>query len=72
VDLSIRAGEAVAIVGPRGRQIDLMMIAAGWKKPLRAGRRRRRDLTRMNEDALALFRRHHIGIVFQSFHWCRP
>ena len=26
------------------------------------------DLTKMSEDELALFRRHHVGIVFQSFH----
>ena len=26
------------------------------------------DLTRLDEDGLALFRRHHVGIVFQSFH----
>merc|ERR1711969_141381 len=26
------------------------------------------DLTAMNEDALARFRRHHMGVVFQSFH----
>jgi putative ABC transport system ATP-binding protein len=26
------------------------------------------DLTRMNEDALARFRRAHMGVVFQSFH----
>jgi putative ABC transport system ATP-binding protein len=27
-----------------------------------------RDLTAMNEDALARFRRDHMGVVFQSFH----
>jgi putative ABC transport system ATP-binding protein len=27
-----------------------------------------RDLTRLNEDALARFRREHMGVVFQSFH----
>jgi putative ABC transport system ATP-binding protein len=70
VDLSIRAGEAVAIVGPSGAgKSTLMMIAAGLEKATSgrvvvAGQ----DLTRMSEDELALFRRHHIGIVFQSFH----
>ena len=27
-----------------------------------------RDLSAMDEDALARFRRHHMGVVFQSFH----
>jgi putative ABC transport system ATP-binding protein len=70
VDLRIRAGEAVAIVGPSGAgKSTLMMIAAGLEKATSgrivvAGE----DLTAMSEDSLALFRRRHIGIVFQSFH----
>src|SRR5258708_31700762 len=70
VDLSIGAGEAVAIVGPSGAgKSTLMMIAAGLEKATSgrvvvAGH----DLTGMGEDALALFRRRHVGIVFQSFH----
>ncbi|MBI1776023.1 MAG: ABC transporter ATP-binding protein [Proteobacteria bacterium] len=70
VDLAIAAGEAVAIVGPSGAgKSTLMMIAAGLEKATSgkvviAGQ----DLTAMSEDELALFRRRHIGIVFQSFH----
>jgi putative ABC transport system ATP-binding protein len=70
VDLAIGSGEAVAIVGPSGAgKSTLMMIAAGLEKATSgrvvvAGQ----DLTRMNEDELALFRRRHVGIVFQSFH----
>ncbi len=68
--LWLNAGEAVGLIGPSGSGKSTMMaILAGLERPTRgsvavAGR----DLTTMSEDDLALFRRHHIGIVFQSFH----
>ena len=70
IDLSLAAGEAAALVGPSGSgKSTLMMVLAGLERPSEgtvavAGQ----ELTAMGEDALALFRRDNIGIVFQNFH----
>ena len=69
IDVQIGAGETVSIVGPSGAgKSTLMMVAAGLEQPSRgivevAGH----DLTAMNEDQLALFRRDNSGIIFQAF-----
>jgi len=70
VDLSIGAGETVAVVGPSGSgKTSLLMVVGGLERPT-TGRIRiaGTDFTALNEDGLARFRRDHIGIVFQSFH----
>ncbi|HZH28822.1 MAG TPA: ATP-binding cassette domain-containing protein [Azospirillaceae bacterium] len=70
VDLAIGRGERVGVVGPSGSgKSTMMMIMAGLERPT-AGRVvvGGRDLTRMGEDDLALFRRQGVGIVFQAFH----
>ena len=70
VDLTVGAGEAVGIIGPSGSgKTSLLMLLAGLDRPTAgtlsvAGH----DLARMGEDALARFRREHVGIVFQAFH----
>jgi len=70
IDLAIDAGQTVSVVGPSGAgKSTLMMIMAGLERPSSgtvqvAGR----ELTSLSEDALALFRRDHVGIVFQAFH----
>jgi putative ABC transport system ATP-binding protein len=70
VDLAVGTGEAVGIVGPSGSgKTSLLMLLAGLDRPTGgtlsvAGQ----DLTRMDEDALAVFRRETVGIVFQAFH----
>ncbi|WP_230404719.1 ABC transporter ATP-binding protein [Nitratidesulfovibrio sp. HK-II] len=70
VNLSVDAGETVAIVGPSGSgKTTTLMIMAGLERPTGgtvqvAGQ----NLNEMDEDALARFRRAHLGIVFQSFH----
>jgi putative ABC transport system ATP-binding protein len=70
VDLAVHRGESVAVVGPSGSgKSTMMMIVAGLEKPTSGTVRvAGRDLAAMDEDALALFRRESVGIVFQSFH----
>jgi len=70
VSLRVAAGESVGLVGPSGSgKTTLLMVLAGLERPS-AGRVAvaGRDLTTLDEDALARFRRGAIGIVFQSFH----
>ena len=70
ITLAVETGETVALIGPSGSgKSSLLMAASGLEAPT-AGRARiaGTDLTDMDEDALARFRRGAIGIVFQSFH----
>jgi len=70
IDLEIAAGERVALVGASGAgKSSLMMVVAGLEQSTAgsvvvAGQ----ELTAMSEDELALFRREHVGVVFQAFH----
>jgi putative ABC transport system ATP-binding protein len=70
IDLVVDPGETVGVVGPSGSgKSTLMMIIGGLERPS-AGRVvvAGTELGRLNEDALARFRRDAVGIVFQSFH----
>ncbi|MBC7799456.1 MAG: ATP-binding cassette domain-containing protein [Gemmatimonadaceae bacterium] len=70
VDIDVDAGEAVGIVGPSGSgKTSLLMVLAGLERAT-AGSVvvADRELTKLDEDALARFRRETIGIVFQAFH----
>ena len=70
IDLAIAAGETVAVVGPSGSgKSTLLMVLAGLERAS-AGQVTidGTDLGPLSEDALALFRRGRIGIVFQAFH----
>ncbi|HWU27029.1 MAG TPA: ABC transporter ATP-binding protein [Rhizomicrobium sp.] len=70
ITLSIERGETVALLGPSGSgKSSLLMVSAGLEAPSK-GRVKigGTDITCLNEDALARFRRAHVGIVFQSFH----
>ena len=69
VDLEIRRGEAVAVMGPSGcGKSTLLNVVAGLDRPT-AGtvEVHSQDLGTLNETGLALFRRRHIGMVFQFF-----
>jgi len=70
VDLTIPAGATVGLVGPSGSgKSTLLAIVAGLERPTSGSVRvAGRQLERLGEDALALFRRAHVGIVFQAFH----
>ena len=70
VDLEIVPGEAVAVVGPSGSgKSTLLMVIAGLEAATRGQVEvASHDLGSMDEDALAVFRRDNIGIVFQAFH----
>jgi putative ABC transport system ATP-binding protein len=69
VDLEVRSGELVAVMGPSGSgKSTLMHILAGLDKPtsgtvMIAGT----DITRLDDKQLTLLRRNHIGFVFQFF-----
>jgi len=70
VSVRVEAGEAVALIGPSGSgKSSLLMVAAGLEMAT-AGRVSVAGhvLTGLGEDALARFRREHVGIVFQAFH----
>ena len=70
IDLDIAAGETLGIVGPSGSgKSTLLMIMAGLERASSgnvqvAGA----DLSALDEDALARWRRANVGIVFQAFH----
>jgi putative ABC transport system ATP-binding protein len=70
IDLSIPKGQALGLVGPSGSgKSTLLAVMAGLERPT-SGRVRiaGTDFAGLSEDGLALFRRAHVGIVFQSFH----
>ncbi len=69
VDLTIEAGESVAILGPSGSgKSTLLALMAGLDRPTQGevlldGK----PLTPLSEDELAILRRRNIGFVFQNF-----
>ena len=70
IDLVIKQGEAVGLVGPSGSGKSTLLMAMAGLEQIGTGHVKvaGQDLGTMSEDALAHFRGHHIGIVFQSFH----
>ena len=70
VDLSAAPGERLAIMGPSGAgKTSLLMLLAGLERASSGTVRvAGRDLSTLDEDALAAFRRENVGIVFQGFH----
>jgi putative ABC transport system ATP-binding protein len=70
IDLAVAAGEFVAILGESGAgKSTLLNIVAGLDRADRGVVRvAGTDVTAMDDDALARWRRRHVGFVFQSFH----
>jgi putative ABC transport system ATP-binding protein len=70
VGLIVHPGEVVAVVGPSGSgKTSLMMVLAGLQRATSgtivvAGE----DISELDEDQLAKFRRRTLGILFQNFH----
>ena len=70
IDLEVRTGDAIAVVGPSGSgKSTLLMVIAGLERATE-GRVQvlDTDYAGLNEDGLARLRAANIGIVFQSFH----
>ena len=69
VDLTIRAGEFVAVMGPSGSGKSTCMNLLGCLDVPSAGEYRfcGVPVAGLSRDALALLRRHYMGFVFQSF-----
>lgn len=70
INLTVARGETVGVVGPSGSgKTSMLMVIAGLERATGgsvtvAGQ----DVTALDENALALFRRRDVGIVFQDFH----
>lgn len=70
ISLTVQKGETLGLIGPSGSgKSSLLMIMAGLENASSGGISvLGNDLTAMNEDRMARFRRDHMGVVFQSFH----
>jgi putative ABC transport system ATP-binding protein len=70
IDLTVTRGETLGLVGPSGSgKSSLLMLMGGLERAtggqvMALGQ----DMTAMDEDQLARFRRGNMGVVFQSFH----
>lgn len=70
ISLDVPKGETLGLIGPSGSGKSSLLMVMGGLEQATGGSVTAlgRDLTAMNEDALAAFRRDHMGVVFQSFH----
>ncbi|MBT3466695.1 MAG: ATP-binding cassette domain-containing protein [Rhodobacteraceae bacterium] len=70
ISLDIEEGHTVGLVGTSGSGKSSLLMLMGGLEQASGGTIHAlgQDLTAMNEDALALFRRDNMGVVFQSFH----
>ncbi|WP_456390382.1 ABC transporter ATP-binding protein [Profundibacter sp.] len=70
ISLDVARGETLGLIGPSGSGKSSLLMLMGGLEQTTSGEVRAlgHNLTDMDEDALARFRRNHMGIVFQSFH----
>ncbi len=70
INLTVRQGETIGLVGPSGSgKSSLLMLMGGLEQATRGTvSALGRDLTGLDEDTLARFRRDYMGVVFQNFH----
>ncbi len=70
ITLSVGKGETLGLVGPSGSGKSSLLMLMGGLERATAGTVHAlgHDLTAMNEEQLARFRRGNMGVVFQSFH----
>jgi putative ABC transport system ATP-binding protein len=70
ITLDVAKGETLGLVGPSGSGKSSLLMLMGGLERATGGRVSvlGEELTGMDEDALARFRRDHMGVVFQSFH----
>ena len=70
INLSAATSETIGLTGPSGSGKSSLLMLIGGLERATGGTiyALGRDLSSMNEDQLAKFRREHVGVVFQSFH----
>ncbi|MEX5600231.1 ABC transporter ATP-binding protein [Pseudophaeobacter sp. C1-32P7] len=70
ITLDVHKGETLGMIGASGSGKSSLLMLMGGLEQATGGTITAlgQDLTAMNEDALAHFRRDHMGIVFQNFH----
>lgn len=70
ISFDVHKGESLGLIGPSGSgKSSLLMLMGGLERATGGSvKALGQDLGRMDEDALARFRRAHMGVVFQSFH----
>lgn len=70
ISIDVSRGETLGLIGPSGSgKSSLLMVMGGLERATSGSvTALGHDLTAMDEDALARFRRDHMGVVFQSFH----
>ncbi len=70
ISLDVAQGETLGLVGPSGSGKSSLLMLMGGLESATGGTISAfgTDITRLDEDALARFRRDNMGVVFQSFH----
>lgn len=70
ITLDVQKGETLGMIGASGSGKSSLLMLMGGLEQATGGiiHALGQDLTAMNEDALARFRRAHMGVVFQNFH----